>query len=1058
MPEFRTTPQKIEDNQLYRYYRNQWLLAGTDNFTQPPAQNQDMFEQLLNILPPATNTLKRRYGYRNFFPKLDLGGVTGDENVQAPPTTPVATIKARNLYSYENHTFNERTIIGTSGDGTGANSLTNNVNYWDVSGNSVSIFTPTVGAGNPRAVNARDYEYFVDGIAGDQKAWNIIGGLSKWGIVAPTVAPSIAATSNVTATWSANTIFSTTGIQVDSNNNIEQLVSVNALGTNANATLGTTGTGQPTWNQTPGGNTTDGGVTWNNRTPIGLWFPNKPYSNINPGGTAGSPAMIYDPTSNALYQVVSDGPSSSASRPPFTATNGWHFTESTGLQWYFIGASHPSGQQWTPSTFYPHGGGQIQDTSNGMITEPVSVAKAYNSTLNIFNQPVYVQWVTTAGTSAASYATPAWQSYISSTQPVYVYDNQLIWLNLGTANWTAATAVRPWASGSTNFTAIKDSNGNIQVCIVGGTTSGSAPTWSTTYGGQTPDGSTVVWTCVKVSLSWAASTQWFLPTSGFTAPLTTSAFGGSTIIDSNNNIETVINSGKSGGTAPAWNAVNNTTTDGTITWFDIQAAGALGSGQVTLITPVGRRYYIVYLNSAKQNFSDISPASVSTGPLTNGEVFIFNIPISPDPQVDQKVILATADGGDPTILYFLGQIPNTTTSFVDNVTNQTLILSNIYAQLDVNGNQIGVFANQPPPNGSFPILHKGRVYMIVGTQLIFSKSLAEVSTSTGIVAGRFEEDFPPTYAIDFSPGAENGKGLLSDGYALYIGTEKHIRRLLGDSPLNFQQPNVIFSETGLMTQNVWKIVFLEGTPIGTMWVTPDFRVIGSDFNTYNDVGTAIQSTLNTINPAAVDNCWAESITYGPYNFYVLTIATGNNTNPDTVCVYDLHLRKWYIWQFVDSFISGIFYINIAGIPRWLVVDSSGFVRFIDPTLLMDRQLSTETAVGITNTIRTVWLELGDASLRKTMNEVELATSNTSTLITIEGASTEQDFFSPNVVISNQPLVPNIFGQLKTFTSGFPAIYRYYRFTFTSTSSLALSSISDVILGYFAVEVLPLNRI
>jgi len=125
---------------------------------------------------------------------------------------------------------------------------------------------------------------------------------------------------------------------------------------------------------------------------------------------------------------------------------------------------------------------------------------------------------------------------------------------------------------------------------------------------------------------------------------------------------------------------------------------------------------------------------------------------------------------------------------------------------------------------------------------------------------------------------------------------------------------------------------------------------------------------------------------------------------------------------------------------------------------MDRQLSTETAVGITNTIRTVWLELGDASLRKTMNEVELATSNAATLVTIEGASTEQDFFTPNTVISNQPLVTNIFGQLKTFTSGFPAIYRYYRFTFTNTSSLALSAISDVILGYFAVEVLPLNRI
>lgn len=1058
MPEYRTTPQRIEDNQLYRYYRNQWLLAGTDNFTAPPAQNQDMFEQLFNILPPATNTLKRRYAYRNFFPKLDLGGITGDENVQAPPMTPAVTIKARNLYSYENHSFNERTIIGTAGDATGVQSITNNVIYWDNLGNPVSIFTPSLNATSPRAVNARDYEYFVDGVNGDQKAWNIITGVSNWGLVAPISSIGVAATSGANASWVANTIFSTMGILVDLNGNVEQLVSVNATQVNASLTLGTTGVGSPQWNQTSGGTTADTAVTWTNRGPIGLWQANHFFSEGHFGtGTLANPAIIYDPISKCLFfNNQGGGGTSGAVYPAFNPGTGVVTVDGT-VRWETLGLVQTPTQTgitgWKPSTAYATWGG-TNNFSHSAVVEPKGVVAAYSPITNSFTDTIYLQSSTTGGTTPATEANP----FFSTVKGSFTDDNQIRWLNLGSATWPTATPVIAWAPGSTNFSAIKDTNGNIQICISSGTTAGAHPTWATAYGATTNETSgTAVWTCVGTSLSWAASTQWFLPTNNFTAPLTTTSFGGASIIDSNSNLQTVINSGKSGGSQPTWAAVGSNTTDNTITWFNVEFVGS-GVGVVTLKTTTGRRYYLVYLNSTKQNFSDISPISLGTGIITNGQISLFNIPVSPDPQVDQKVILATADGGDPSTLYFVGQISNSTTTFSDNTPEAVLILGNIYSQIDVNGNVIGVIGNQPAPNGSFPILHKGRIFMIVGTQLAFSKALSEVATSTGIIAGRFEEDFPLTYAIDLSPGAENGIGLLSDGYALYIGTEKHVRRLLGDGPLNFQQPNVIFSETGLMTQNVWKIVFLEGTPVGTMWVTPDFRVIGSDFNTYNDVGTSIQATLNTINPAAVNNCWAESITYGPYNFYVLAIATGSNTDPDTVCVYDLHLRKWYIWQFADSFISGIFYINIAGIPRWLVVDNAGHVRFIDQLGVVDRELSTETAVAITSTIRTTWLELGDPSLRKTMNEIEVATSDTAMLVTIEGASTQADFTTPNIIVSNKPLTLNIFGQLKVFLSGFPAIYRYYRFTFTSVSSLATSAVTDVILGYFSAEVLPLNRI
>lgn len=1136
MPEYRTTPQNIEDNRLYRYYRNQWMLAGTDNFTQPPAENQDMFESLLNILPPTNNVLQRRWGYRTFFPKVDTGGVGGDESFHTPPSTPVATIKARNMYSYENHTLNERTLIGTVADGTGVNSLTNNVAYWDVNNNLISIYTPAVNAINPRAVNSRDYEYFVDGVSGDQKAFNIANGTSKWGIASPNTAVSVAATSGSNASWNANTIFLTMGLIVDQNGNMEQLTSVNATQTNTSTTIGKSGVGQPAWNQTPGGTTIDTPVTWTNRGPIGLWQANHFFNEGHFGtGTLANPAIIYDNTTKALFFNNQGGGGTSGNIYPAFKTGTGLITQDGTVRWEFLGfvqtATQPGITAWAPSTSYQTWGA-TNNFSNSAVVEPVGVIFDFNPLTNSFNETIYLQSSTTGGTTPASETNP----FFVSTAGQYSEDNQLRWLCLGSATWPANTAVTAWVPQSTNFSAIKDSNGNLQVCIQSGTTAGSQPTWALGYGHTTNETSgTAVWTNVGngTGLSWAASTLWNLPTNGFTAPQTPTAYGGASIADLNNNLETVINSGKSGGSAPTWAAIGSNTADGgtaltltqvtvsggsttytgTITgggtnafagfnfyitgftnagnngifnvvssttttlvvntttqvnethagtatpgliWFDVQTLG-LGAGQITLITAVGRRYYVVYLNSTKQNFSDLSPISTGTGPITNGQVALFNIPISGDPQVDSKVILATADGGNPNTLYFVGQIANTTTSFNDNTPDVQLVLGNVYSQIDNNGNIIGVIGNQPPPNGSFPILHKGRVYMIVGTQLFFSKALSDVTTSTGIIAGRYEEDWPLTFAIDYSPGAENGIGLLSDGYALYIGTEKHIRRLLGDGPSNFQQPNVIFSETGLMTQNVWKVVFLEGTPIGSMWVTPDFRVIGSDFNSYNDVGTPIQTTLNTINPAAAQNAWAESITYGPYNFYVLAIPTGSNTDPDTVCVYDLHLRKWYVWQYADKFISGIFYISIAGTPRAIFVDNSGFVRFIDTTAVLDRNQSTETAVGISNTIKTAWLDLGDPSLRKTMNEIELATSNTGLLVTIEGASNQADFTTPNIVIQNAPLVPNIFGQLKTFLSGLPAIYRYYRFTFTGTST-AQSLTTDTILGYFSAEVLPLNRI
>ena len=58
--------------------------------------------------------------------------------------------------------------------------------------------------------------------------------------------------------------------------------------------------------------------------------------------------------------------------------------------------------------------------------------------------------------------------------------------------WSASQAVTPGQM-------IVDSNGNIQECTTGGTTYGAIPSWGTTLGAGTTDGSTVLWTCAALA-------------------------------------------------------------------------------------------------------------------------------------------------------------------------------------------------------------------------------------------------------------------------------------------------------------------------------------------------------------------------------------------------------------------------------------------------------------------------------------------------------------------------------------------------------------------------------
>lgn len=1031
---------------IFRYIRNTFIGTGLDNFTPAPAQNPDMFEILTNVMPISSGNLQRRWGYQ----------VWNNTN----------PLVAQRLYEFQNNISDMRLILAAAGDGTGAASDTNNILAYDESGTfDITVLTPSTGASIPYICVSRNYAYISDGVALDLQKWDGTT-LSNWGIAAPTTSPTLSPQSGVSQNWAANTEFWTMGVFGDGNGNSQQLISVNALNNNSTQ-FGLSGPGQPAWNQTKGGTTADGTVTWTNVGQITLW---------QPGMTVTYRQPVYDPSTGGLMVNFTNATVTTGTvKPTFSGVDGTFTNETTAtgasqnFQWGCVfninaqptskllgltltGPKNNDGNIWFPDTNYS----QFDHFQAGVV-EPTALPSTINQNLSI--TPIYLQLnLGAAGKSGTGSGTPP--ATLATSPGGTSNDNQLTWLCLGSDSWTALHASGnppiPWINSQLGqiFTCLKDSNSNLQVCTTStGVVGATQPVWATSFGATTADGSNVVWTCVGPAPSWSANTQFFLPLAGWVAPVFASQFGGTEItptVGGNPFEEFATASGKSGATAPSFPTITgNTVTDGGVTWTCGGPFSAV-AGDITLVD--GVYYFVVYWNPNTGNYSDLSPVSAFSGPLTNESIVLNNIPVSPDPQVTSKVILRTADGGDQTTLYFVTSIPNNVTSTTDNVSAINLLNNNIYQQTDQFGNLIGVANNQPPLAGSFTISNQGRLFMIDGQTLLFSKNLFDLTTSTGLITGRWEEDWPPQYQLDISSIVETPRGLQTDGYALYIGTERKIHKLLGNGPTNFSQPQVVFNEVGILNQTTWQQVFAEGQPVGSMWLTPDNRVVGSDYNVFYDAGHLIQATLNTINSSVAQKvAWAMFVSNGPFDLYILALPTGSSTTPNTLCVFDLRAKQWTIWQMADNLSAGVFNIDASGIPQWIFSAESGIIYKTSPGIYQDRFGST-TPTDYPVTIRTSWLSIYEDSFRKLLNEMEVMTGDSNLLVTVEGAATASDFSNPVTLVSNVPMTLGIFGEFKVMLAASPSKSRWYRLTFTSNNT-----IQNVLQGY-NIEAIPLNQV
>jgi hypothetical protein len=259
---------------------------------------------------------------------------------------------------------------------------------------------------------------------------------------------------------------------------------------------GVSGTIQPTWKETQNATTLDAHVAWLNNGPW-AWQPNTTYL---PG------QFVVD--AKGFMQVVKTGGSSASSPPNWNETPGQNTLD--GIIWQ-AGGNSP----WQPDNLFVVGQ-LILDTNHN------------------------IQIVQTGGISGDS--PPAtWNPTPAQTTS----DGGVIWNNLGHSLWQPGTT---FTAGQ----AIVDSNGNIQLVQVGGTTGTNPPTWNEGANATTLDAS-VTWTNNR-PLTWQSAKA---------------CLAGQILLDSNGNLQVAQTAGISGNTPPLWNTTPGKTTgpDGTVTWL-----------------------------------------------------------------------------------------------------------------------------------------------------------------------------------------------------------------------------------------------------------------------------------------------------------------------------------------------------------------------------------------------------------------------------------------------------------------------------------------------------------
>ncbi len=230
-----------------------------------------------------------------------------------------------------------------------------------------------------------------------------------------------------------------------------------------------------------------------------------------------------------------------------------------------------------------------------------------------------------------------------------------------------------------------------------------------------------------------------------------------TVIDSNSNEEMSYETGVSGATPPTWQTLKGSLTADQmpLQWLNLGSIPPItpGLGEISATSAQGWLYWIALVNTLDNTVSNVSPVSLGTGPITNGNITIpagSGLPAVIDPQADYVAIFRSTDGGSiPLLIPGLGNSYWTVplTQYIQNGYIDTT--PDIDLDELIEGAQAG--ENTPPlPGVANLTYHLGRGFYSIGNTVYYTSGSSSPS-GNGTGTGPLSSDVLPSRVVRLVP-------------------------------------------------------------------------------------------------------------------------------------------------------------------------------------------------------------------------------------------------------------------------------------------------------------------
>lgn len=356
---------------------------------------------------------------------------------------------------------------------------------------------------------------------------------------------------------------------------------------------------------------------------------------------------------------------------------------------------------------------------------------------------------------------------------------------------------------------------------------------------------------------------------------------------------------------------NNGTYQGTVT---LNQSATVAGGLSPLF---GYEWGYAFMNSTTGHVGNVSPASASTGVLSN-VTFVAIAGSTTDPQVDTLVWFRTTDGGGD--LFRLAQVNLATgalTTYGINANLSAQAINGLYIQLTDNSPDISLDTTTLGPQINNPPL-PGK-YLATGQSRVFIANLAGApqdiiySGYEQIPLGRPEESFPPYNRLRLSIGAESlaGIGVLHAGVVAFSQTGRMYMMRGAVEDISLAAP-VAF--TSYLEELPWTLgclshTSIRATPYGLFWLAGDKTVqLFDGHNPPTDISQAIYPYLRRITPGTETQAVSGYFNWLERDWYALVVCTDGSLNVNKLFLFAINITRSQglnTIQSIEAFISDV---------------------------------------------------------------------------------------------------------------------------------------------------------